>query len=216
MVSFGVNDGLASTIVGLNSGGISGIAINHSDIGGYTGLKNPPWYFPSYDRTEELNRRWAELNAFTPIFRTHEGNVPSRFNQVYTDIYITKSFARYGKIHYALKDYFAHLVTEAKEKGYPVIRHPYLNYPSDKNTYDLKYQFMVGEDLLVIPVYEKGEEDVTGYFPKGQWKHVFTGKTIIGGRNFKVKAPLGEPAVYVKVGGSWSERIFNSIQNAIQ
>jgi len=60
MVSFGTNDGLASTVVGLNSGGISGIAINHSDIGGYTGIKNPPWYFPNYDRTEELNRRWRE------------------------------------------------------------------------------------------------------------------------------------------------------------
>ena len=84
MVSFGVNDGLASTIVGLNSSGISGIAINHSDIGGYTGLKNPPFYFPNYDRTEELNRRWSEMNAFTPIYRTHEGNVPGRFNQVYS------------------------------------------------------------------------------------------------------------------------------------
>ena len=232
MVTFGENDGLASTIVGLNSGGISGIAINHSDIGGYTGLKNPPWYFPSYDRTEELNRRWSEMNAFTPIYRTHEGNVPARFNQVYSSVYnkknrdeipypennsdelSVKAFARFGKIHYALKDYFAHLVKEAKEKGYPVIRHPYLNYPSDSNTYDLKYQFMVGEDLLVLPVYEKGAETVTGYFPKGKWKHAFTGKTIIGGRTFTVNAPIGEPAVYVKVGGTWSDRIFNSIQGA--
>lgn len=216
MVSFGTNDGLASTVVGLNSGGISGIAINHSDIGGYTGIKNPPWYFPNYDRTEELNRRWIELNAFTPIYRTHEGNVPSQFNQVYSDAQITRIFARFGKIHYSLKDYFTFLVAEAKEKGYPVIRHPYLNYPSDANTYDLKHQFMVGEDLLVLPVVEKGAETVTGYFPKGKWKHAFTGKTIIGGRTFTVPAPLGEPAVYVKEGGAWSERIFNNIQGALK
>ena len=237
MVSFGVNDGLASTIVGLNSGGISGIAINHSDIGGYTGLKDPPWYFKNYNRTEELNRRWSELNAFTPIYRTHEGNVPSQFNQVYSstynkkigkdgkpilypennsDINSVRAFARFGKIHYALKEYFSFLVDQAKEKGYPVIRHPYLNYPSDPNTYNLKYQFMVGEDLLVLPVYTEGDTEITGYFPKGKWKHVFTGKTIIGGHTFKVPAPIGEPAVYVKEGGVWSERIFNSIQSAIK
>ncbi len=216
MVSFGVNDGLASTIVGLNSGGVSGIAINHSDIGGYTGLKNPPWYFPAYDRSDELTKRWSELNAFTPIFRTHEGNVPARFNQVYSDASSVKAFARYGKIHFALKEYFTHLVKEAKEKGYPVIRHPYLHYPKDKNTYDLKYQFLVGEDLLVIPVYEKGAVEVKGYFPKGQWKHVLTGAIVNGESFHTIKAPIGEPAAYVKVGGVWSEKIFTNIQNSIK
>jgi alpha-glucosidase len=75
---------------------------------------------------------------------------------------------------------------------------------------------LVGEDLLVLPVYTEGDTEITGYFPKGKWKHVFTGKTIIGGHTFKVPAPIGEPAVYVKEGGVWSERIFNSIQSAIK
>ena len=127
-----------------------------------------------------------------------------------------KAFARYGKIHFALKEYFTHLVKEAKEKGYPVIRHPYLHYPKDKNTYDLKYQFLVGEDLLVIPVYEKGAVEVKGYFPKGQWKHVLTGAIVNGESFHTIKAPIGEPAAYVKVGGVWSEKIFTNIQNSIK
>lgn len=212
MVSFGMNDGLASTIVGLNSGGISGIAINHSDIGGYTGLKKVPFYFPAYDRERELTQRWSEMNAFIPIFRTHEGNVPKRFHQVYSDTDSINEFARYGKIHFALKDYFAALVKEAKEKGYPIIRHPYLHYPEDANVREIKYQFMVGEDLLVLPVYKKGKDEISGYFPKGKWKHVLTGEVLDGGRNHTVKAPIGQPAAFVKVGGKWSDKIFTSIQ----
>jgi sulfoquinovosidase len=214
MVSFGTHDGLPSTIVGLNSGGISGISINHSDIGGYTGLKNPPIYFPAYDRTKELTDRWTEANAFTPIFRTHEGNVPARFHQVYDDDSSIKSFAKFGKIHYALKDYFTFLSKQAKEKGLPIVRHPYLHYPNDSKTHNLKYQFLVGEDLMVIPVVKKGEDTVSGYLPSGKWKHVFTGEVFEGGKDYDFSAPVGSPVALVKIGGSWSDKIFESIQKA--
>ncbi|MCS6971678.1 MAG: alpha-glucosidase, partial [Leptospiraceae bacterium] len=40
LVSFDQYDGLASAITGLLSGGISGITLNHSDIGGYTTINN--------------------------------------------------------------------------------------------------------------------------------------------------------------------------------
>ncbi|MCB1141438.1 MAG: alpha-glucosidase [Leptospiraceae bacterium] len=216
MVSFQTHDGLPSTIVGLNSSGISGIAINHSDIGGYTGLKNPPFYFPNYDRTQELNERWAEANAFTPIFRTHEGNVPARFHQVYSDSESQKKFAKMGKIHYALKDYFMHLSKEAKEKGLPIVRHPYLNFPKDKFTHEIKYQFMLGEDLMVVPVVSKGQDTVKGYLPAGKWKHVLTGEIIGGGKDVTFQAPPGQPVALVKVGGAWSDRIFESIQKSLK
>ncbi len=216
MVSFGYDDGLASTIVGLTSSGMSGVAINHSDIGGYTGIKALPPMISPYDRKKELTERWAEANAFTAIFRTHEGNIPKRFHQVYRDEDSVKKFAKMGKVHYALKDYIAFLSKEASEKGYPIVRHPYLNFPNDKNTYDLKYQFMLGEDLLVLPVVDAEEDSVRGYFPEGTWKNIFTGKTVEGGKSYRVKAPLGEPAAYVKVGGKWSDRIFTAVQNAVK
>ena len=215
MVTFGKDDGLASTIVGLNSSGISGIAINHSDIGGYTGIKALPKWISPYDREKELTERWAEANAFTPIFRTHEGNIPKRFHQVYSDDDSINKFARMGKVHYALKDYISYLSKEALDKGYPIVRHPYLNFPEDKNTYDLKYQFMLGEDILVLPVLEKGAVKVEGYFPKGKWKHLFSGEFVDGGQKLKVNAPLGTPAVYVKVGGKWSDKIYNSVKESI-
>jgi len=194
---------------------VSGIAVNHSDIGGYTGIKALPVWMSPYDRVKELTERWAEANAFTPIFRTHEGNIPKRFHQVYRDADSTQKFAKMGRVHYALKDYIAYLSKEAAEKGLPIVRHPYLNFPDDKNTYDLKYQFMLGEDILVIPVVEKGDVKVKGYFPKGTWKNVFSGKTIEGGNFYTVDAPHGEPAAYVKVGGKWSDRILLAIHGAV-
>ncbi len=215
MASFGMDDGLASTIVGLNSSGMSGIAVNHSDVGGYTGIKALPALISDYDRTKQLTERWAEANAFTAIFRTHEGNIPKRFHQVYKDEDSVKKFAKMGKIHYALKDYIAFLSKEASEKGYPIVRHPYLNFPSDKKTYDLKYQFMLGEDLLVLPVVYEDDTSVRGYFPEGKWKHIFTGKILEGGKSHRVEAPLGEPAAFVKVGGKWSDRIFTSVKEAL-
>ena len=72
MVSFDDHDGLPSTVVGLLSSGLSGITLNHSDIGGYTTINNP---IKNYHRSIELFLRWSELNVFTPIFRTHEEKV---------------------------------------------------------------------------------------------------------------------------------------------
>ncbi|MCP5499006.1 MAG: alpha-glucosidase [Leptospiraceae bacterium] len=213
MVSFGMNDGLASTIVGLNSGGISGIALNHSDIGGYTTINNP---IRNYHRSKELFFRWTELNAFTLIYRTHEGNRPEKNHQPYSDKETIEFFAKFGKVHFALKDYLKFLVEEAKTKGYPVVRHPYLHYPSDPNTHELKYQYMLGKDMLVLPVYKQGGTSVSGYFPEGKWINIWTGKIQEGKKRAFVSAPIGKPAVYVKEGGEWSEKILSSIKKALE
>ena len=210
MNSWQKNDGLPSAILALNSSGISGISLNHSDIGGYTTVKLP---FIKYIRSQELNFRWMEANAFTPIYRTHEGLKPELNNQFYSDSISLAFFAKMGRLHYSLKEYFAFLNKEATEKGIPVIRHPYLCYPNDANTYDLKYQFMVGNDLLVLPVIEEGANTVNGYFPKGEWENIWTGEIINSKGYHPVVAPLGQPAAYLKVGGEWYERLKKSLKN---
>ncbi len=52
---------------------MSGFSLNHTDVGGYTTINNP---LRNYHRSQELLWRWIELGAFTPVFRTHEGNRP--------------------------------------------------------------------------------------------------------------------------------------------
>ena len=66
-------DGMTSALRGLINGGFSGLALNHSDTGGYTSLSR---FGLGYSREAELLKRWGELSAFTSLLRTHEGNQP--------------------------------------------------------------------------------------------------------------------------------------------
>ncbi|MDV6236453.1 alpha-glucosidase [Leptospira ellisii] len=198
MVSWGEHDGIVSAVTGLLSGGMSGISLNHSDIGGYTTINNP---LTNYHRSKELFLRWAELNVFGTVFRTHEGNRPEKNHQAYGDEETIREFARYGKMHFALKEYLKTLVKEASITGLPVVRPLYLQYPNDPRTAELKRQFLLGKDLLVFPVLEKGESSVSGYIPEGEWEHVWSGKTYSGKTEITVDAPLGSPAVFLRKGG---------------
>jgi alpha-glucosidase len=198
MVSFQEHDGLPSAINAMLSSGLSGISLNHSDIGGYTALNYP--IFKKYLRDKELLFRWIEFEAFTPIFRTHEGLLPNAMVQYYTDKETQDFFARFGRLHLQLKPYFERSVKEASETGIPVIRHPWLVCPDDPQCLETKYQFFVGDDVLVLPATSRGQEVVSGYFPEGEWVHLFYGTTFMGGRVNEVRAPIGTPAVFVRKG----------------
>lgn len=200
MVSFQEHDGLPSAINAMISSGLSGIQLNHSDIGGYTAVNYP--IFKKYLRDKELLFRWIEFEAFTPVFRTHEGLLPNDMIQYYTDDETQRFFARFAKIQKHLEPYFRQLVEEAAETGIPVIRHPWLVCPDDPACLDTRQQFLVGDDLLVLPATVRGQEVVSGYFPEGDWIHLFYGTPFIGERVNEVRAPLGSPAVFVRKGSA--------------
>ncbi|XP_015068243.1 uncharacterized protein LOC107012823 [Solanum pennellii] len=206
MVSWQKNDGIKSAVVGLLSGGLSGYALNHSDIGGYCAV-NLPLPFFKYRRSEELLLRWMELAAFTTVFRTHEGNKPSCNSQFYSNNRTLSHFARLAKVYKAWKFYRIQLVKEASQKGLPICRHLFLHYPEDEDVHSLTYeQFLVGTEILVVPVLDKGKETVKAYFPIGEgssWKHIWTGKLYsTHGSEAWVEAPIGYPAIFVKEGSS--------------
>lgn len=207
--SWGRHDGLPSAVTALLSSGLSGIAINHSDIGGYTNVSLPGL---KLHRDKALFFRWAELAAFTPIFRTHEGLQPDKNVQPWTDSTTVAFFTRMGRLHHALKPYFKHLNAEAAEKGYPIIRHLWLHYPEDRLAAKAAEQFLLGEDLLVLPVLAPGKASVHGYFPPGEWEHLWTGEVVKGERYHEVRAPLGQPAAYVRVGGAWAARLRAAVE----
>jgi len=219
LVSWGKHDGLPSSILGLTSSGISGYALNHSDIGGYTTITNP---VANYHRSKELLLRWAETSAFTPVFRTHEGNRPLKNWQVYqftnkegfasqSDEETVKTFAEIGKLHYALKNYFTELTLEASKTGLPVIRHSYLVEPNDREILKFPYQFFVGDDLLYSPIIKSGQSEVEVYFPKGEWEHIWTGKKFQGNKTYIVDVPLGKPAAFLRLGGKREKILRNFI-----
>ncbi|KAL4324666.1 hypothetical protein GQ457_11G007010 [Hibiscus cannabinus] len=215
MVSWQANDGIKSSVVALLSSGLSGYAFNHSDIGGYCTISLP---IIKYRRSEELLLRWMELNAFTVVFRTHEGNKPWCNSQFYSNDKTLSHFARFAKVYKAWKFYRVQLVKEAAQKGLPVCRHLFLHYPDDDRVQSLSYeQFLVGSEILVVPVLHKGKRNVKAYFPVGEtciWQHIWTGKLYRKhGSEARVEAPLGYPAVFVKVGSTVGETFLKNLRN---
>ncbi len=195
------NDGLPSVVPALLSSGMSGMAINHADIGGFMSFTRMNGRVKIV-RNEELLKRWIELCAFTPVFRSHEGILPDENLQVY-DAEMHEFYTRFVRIHQRLRPYLEAQVEAATVKGYPVVRHLYLHYPDDKNTYDLQQQYLLGEDVLVAPVVKKGARNVEVYIPEGEWRHLFTGETFSGGLIYKMDAPIGTPAVFVNMNSKW-------------
>lgn len=215
MVSWQANDGIKSSVVGLLSSGISGYAFNHSDIGGYCAVNLP---FIKYHRSEELLMRWMELNAFTTVFRTHEGNKPSCNSQFYSNHKTLSHFARCAKLYKAWYFYRIQLVKEAARKGLPVCRHLFLHYPNDRNVHSLSYQqFLIGTEILVVPVLDKGKKNVKAYFPEGEtcsWQHIWSGKLFKEqGSEAWVEARVGYPPVFIKAGSTVGETFVENLRN---
>lgn len=189
-VDFSLDDGLASAIVASLSLTMSGFGLSHSDIGGYTTLF-------SIKRTKELFQRWAAFAAFTPMMRTHEGNRPANNWQFDSDEETLLHFAKMGKIHKALKPYLKDVVEENKNEGLGAMRPLFIHYDEER-AYTEKYEYLLGRDLLVAPVIEKGKKKMKVYLPKDNWINLFTGEEYTGGV-VTVDTPIDQiPAFYRK------------------
>lgn len=213
MVSWDRHDGIKTAVAGLLSSGLSGFAFNHSDIGGYTTITSP---IGNYHRSQELYWRWTELAAFNVVFRTHEGNQPENNHQFDSDAQTLNHFTRMATVYTCWEDYRRALVEEASETGLPVVRHPWLHYPGEAAYRDLIWeQFMVGSELMVAPVVDRGADAVRVRFPEGggDWVHLLTGESYGPGRH-RVDAPVGQPAAFHRAGSVRGEAIAGCLQSA--
>jgi len=189
-VDWSLDDGLASIIPAALSLGMSGMGLHHSDIGGYTTI---------YDmkRSKELMMRWIEMAAFTPMMRTHEGNRPEDNWQFDSDDETLLFLAKMSIIFTKLAPYIKAAVKENSNKGIPVMRPLFIHYENDKKTYDLKYEYLLGRDLLVAPVYESGKDRWKVYLPEDNWVHLWDDTKYNGGE-IEVEAPIGKMPVFYR------------------
>lgn len=201
LVSWDKYDGIKSAVTGLLSGGISGLSLNHSDIGGYTTIDNP---LARYHRSQELLMRWMELSAMSAIYRSHEGNLPDLNSQVYSNSETLAHFSRMARVYAAWKPLRKKLVNEAAQYGIPVARHLVIHYPDDPNVYALSFEeYMLGSDLLIAPVLDPEKDSVRAYLPAGNWVHLWTGRIFRSpykGVWVTVPAPLGQPGIFYAEG----------------
>ena len=195
-------DGITSALRGLINGGFSGLALNHSDTGGYTSIS---LLGIGYDRSSELTKRWAEMSAFTSLLRTHEGNQPHANTQSYDDNQLDH-FSWATRVYAGLAEYRSTLFFEAEQYGWPVARHLWLHYPNDQMALTVDDQFMFGEGFLVAPILEpcrgflscRSEREV--YLPQGNWTNLWTGEDFEGPTTIDVVSPLKQPPVFYLMG----------------
>jgi len=202
-VDWTLDDGLASVIPGALSSGMVGCGLHHSDIGGYTSLHGNK-------RSKELLLRWAEMGAFTPMMRTHEGNRPDDCFQFDGDEETLKHIARMTNIYAAIAPYTKTLVKEHAKRGVPVQRPLFMHYEKDEKAYDIQYQYLYGQDLLVAPVHQEGRSEWEVYLPEDNWIHVWSGEKYTGG-TVTVSAPIGCPPVFYREHSEW-KKMFQALK----
>ena len=187
-VDFSRHDGLCTVICAALSAGMSGCGLTHSDIGGYTSLFDNT-------RTKEVFLRWAEMAAFTPVMRTHEGNRPDTNFQYYDDEDCMNRLARLVEIHVMLTPLLKQLVHENAEAGIPVQRPLFLHHEDDPRCYTEQFEYLLGPNVLVAPVWQSNQDSRTVYLPEGDWVHLWTG-IHYGKGEHTVPAPLGDTPVF--------------------
>ena len=180
------DDGLPSVIPASLSLGLSGQTIVHSDAGGYTTVMQ-------MTRSKELLLRWEEMNAFSPLFRFHEGNQPSRNVQFDSDEQLLEHLARLSRIHVILKPYLIETEKEA-QAGIPMMRPLFYHYNSD---WEIENEYLLGRDLLIAPVYKEGREQRHVTLPDDAWVELATGMEY-GKGVYDIKAPIGSIPVFVR------------------
>ena len=197
-VDFTRHDGIGTVITGALSAGLVGNAYSHSDCGGYTSLHGNV-------RTAELLRRWAELAAFAPMMRSHEGNRPDDNLQYDSDPVLLACFARWSRVHAALAPYVGALAREAAETGLPLQRPLFLHYPDAADVHAVQDQYLYGSDLLVAPVITEGATMRDVVLPgEAPWRHCWTGQDFAPGRH-AIAAPLDSPPVFYRPDSRWAD-----------
>ena len=105
---------------------------------------------------------------------------------------------KYMFIREQMKEYIKEQMTIASEKGTPVMRPLFYDFPKDQIVWEIKDEYMFGSEVLVAPIlYEKMTEREV-YFPEGTWIHLDTKEVYEGNQKTVVKAPIESMPVFVK------------------
>lgn len=136
---------------------LCGIPHWNSDIGGFfagqynkswndgTGSKNPLY--------QELYVRWLQFGAFNPMMRSHGtdlGREIYQFGGKGEPIY--DAIEKTIKLRYSLLPYIYSTSWEVSNKQSSFMRALFMDFAKDKQTWDIKDQFMFGKNILVAPI----------------------------------------------------------------
>ncbi len=159
-------EAMAESLRGGLSLGLSGFGFWSHDIGGFSGT--PP---------AALYKRWIAfglLSSHSRLHGDHSYRVPWVFDEEAVNV-----LRQFTQLKCRLMPYLYARALEATQTGSPLMRAMMLEFPADPTCDYLDRQYMLGESLLVAPVFSV-EGAVTYYLPAGRWTNFFTGRVMEG------------------------------------
>ena len=179
-------EGLAASVRGGLSWGLSGGPYYATDVGGFYGDTRDP----------VLYVRWLQASIYSAHLRLH-GIGPREPWSYGTDAEAAAMKAL--RMRYQLIPYLRRAMREAGKTGLPVQRAMCLAAPDDPAAWSFDTQFFCGSDLLVAPcVRSDGRVDV--YLPPGDWVRFPVGTRHRGGRVERFHLALNEDCVFARAG----------------
>ncbi|XP_004521723.1 neutral alpha-glucosidase AB isoform X2 [Ceratitis capitata] len=133
---------------------VAGFSFCGADVGGFFG--NPD---------AELFARWYQTGAFLPFFRGH-AHIDTKRREPWLFPEDTRLIVRDAiRKRYAFLPLWYTMFYEHEMTGEPVMRPLLAHYPQDKEGYNIDYEFLLQDRLLVRPVMDRGASKVNVYFP---------------------------------------------------
>jgi alpha-D-xyloside xylohydrolase len=159
--------GMAATLRGGLSLGLSGFTFWSHDIGGFFGGK-----------AEEVYRRWVPFGMLTSHTRSHgtPPKEPWEFSPQFLDEY-----RRAAELKYRLMPYVYAQAKDSSERGLPMVRALFVDYPEDAGAWGVDDAYLFGSDILVAPLLETGTTGRDVYLPGGRWVDYQSGRAYARG-----------------------------------
>ncbi|MGH2521180.1 MAG: TIM-barrel domain-containing protein [Anaerolineales bacterium] len=181
-----------ATVLGL---GLSGIPYSGPDVGGFAGNPSP-----------ELYLRWFQLATFLPFSRDMSAfDAPHRKLWEWGEPYL--GFIReFLCLRYRLMPYFYTLAWEASQTGHPLVRPLFWEAPDRPglqgltDLYAVDDSFLLGDDLLVAPVFEAGAKARDVHLPPGRWYSFWDDAVFEGPVWVCLDSPLERIPLFVRAG----------------
>jgi len=169
---------------------ISGVPYVGFDIGGFQGRS-----FDKVDDSLELLVRYYYVALFSPFFRSHKATNGIDTEPVFLPTYYKERIRRVIDTRYKFLPYMYSLAIEASERGHPIIRPLFFEFPED-DMFRIEDEYMVGKFLLYAPLVEPGNTR-TVILPKGKWYDYWGRKTVEG-----VVKSTDELPIYMREGSA--------------
>ena len=179
--------GMMGDLRGGLSFGLSGFSFWSHDMGGFV-TQSP----------DDLYRRWLPFGFLSSHTRAH-GAPPTEPWLIGKDF--TDAFRANAEMKYQLMPYVYAQAKDCSEKGLPMVRALFVEFPHDAGAWLVEDEYMYGSQLLVAPLLESGSSR-TVYLPKGKWIDYQSGKVYEGGYQ-EISIPTAqEMKAYAEASGS--------------